>query len=102
MDEIKIEEYVQKALAEIKKAPEKLAEIAKNNEVLRKILGDDGKLSKDDLDRIVAGLKETAFVKGIVGEDGKFDKDDITRLTSDAKNLGEELIGKAKDFFEKK
>ncbi|MBR2812769.1 MAG: hypothetical protein IKD69_15445 [Solobacterium sp.] len=101
MADINIEAYVQKVVDYVKKAPEKLKEITASNETLKKFLGDDGKLSKDDLDRVMTAVKASAAVKAVLGEDGKLDKEDLARLGNEARELGENLFGKAKNLFGK-
>ncbi|MCR5795568.1 MAG: hypothetical protein K6G61_09550 [Solobacterium sp.] len=101
MAEINFEAYAKKALAAVKESPAKLKEIVSSNEALKKVLGDDGKLSMDDLARIKDMIVNSAAGKAIFGDDGKFDKDDASRILSDAKAAGEGLLTKAKDIFGK-
>ena len=71
------------------------------NEVLKGILGDDGKLTKEDFDRIAAEVKKNDVVKGLLGEDGKLGLDDLQNVANAAKSAGEGLLDKAKDLFSK-
>ena len=73
MSDINVQELANKAIEELKKSPEKLKTFAANNEVLKGILGDDGKLGLDDLQKVANA----------------------------AKVAGENLIDKAKDLFSK-
>lgn len=101
MAEINFEAYAKKAIAAVKESPAKLKEIVSSNEALKKVLGDDGKLSKDDLTKVRDMIVNSAAGKAVLGEDGKFDKDDVNRILNDAKNTGEGLLAKAKDIFGK-
>ena len=101
MYNINIEEYVQKILDTVKESPEKLKAALSNNETIKSILGEDGKLSKDDLDRVVESIKKSAAAKALLGEDGKIGKDDLDRIAGEAKKTGEDLLEKGKDFLSK-
>ena len=101
MSDINIQELATKVVEELKKSPEKLKTFAANNEVLKGILGDDGKLTKEDFDRIAAEVKKNDVVKGLLGEDGKLGLDDLQKVANAAKEAGENLIDKAKDLFSK-
>ena len=101
MDNNSIEEYAKKVLDAVKESPEKLKAAVSNNETIKKLLGDDGKLGKDDLDRVVEAVKASAAAKAILGEDGKIGKDDFERIAGEAKKTGEELIEKGKDLLSK-
>ena len=101
MSDINIQELATKVVEELKKSPEKLKSFAANNEVLKGILGDDGKLTKEDFDRIAAEVKKNDIVKGLLGEDGKLGLDDLQKVANAAKAAGENLIDKAKDLFNK-
>ena len=101
MSDINVQELATKVVEELKKSPEKLKAFAANNEVLKGILGDDGKLTKEDFDRIAAEVKKNDIVKGLLGEDGKLGLDDLQKVANAAKEAGENLIDKAKDLFNK-
>ena len=101
MSDINVQELANKAIEELKKSPEKLKTFAANSEVLKGILGDDGKLTKEDFDRIAAEVKKNDIVKGLLGEDGKLGLDDLQKVANAAKVAGENLIDKAKDLFSK-
>ena len=101
MSDINVQELATKVVEELKKSPEKLKAFAANNEVLKSILGDDGKLTKEDFDRIAAEVKKNDIVKGLLGEDGKLGLDDLQKVANAAKAAGENLIDKAKDLFNK-
>ena len=73
MSDINVQELATKVVEELKKSPEKLKTFAANNEVLKGILGDDGKLGLDDLQNVANA----------------------------AKAAGEGLLDKAKDLFSK-
>ena len=73
MSDINVQELATKVVEELKKSPEKLKAFAANNEVLKGILGDDGKLGLDDLQNVANA----------------------------AKAAGEGLLDKAKDLFSK-
>ncbi len=98
MSDINVQELATKVVEELKKSPEKLKTFAANNEVLKGILGDDGKLTKEDFDRIAAEVKKNDVVKGLLGEDGKLD---LQNVANAAKSAGEGLLDKAKDLFSK-
>ena len=101
MSDINVQELATKVVEELQKSPEKLKTFAANNEVLKGILGDDGKLTKEDFDRIAAEIKKNDIVKGLLGEDGKLGLDDLQKVANAAKVAGENLIDKAKDLFSK-
>ena len=101
MSDINVQELATKVVEELQKSPEKLKAFAANNEVLKGILGDDGKLTKEDFDRIAAEVKKNDIVKGLLGEDGKLGLDDLQKVANAAKAAGENLIDKAKDLFNK-
>jgi hypothetical protein len=101
MSDINVQELATKVVEELKKSPEKLKTFAANNEVLKGILGDDGKLTKEDFDRIAAEVKKNDVVKGLLGEDGKLGLDDLQNVANAAKAAGEGLLDKAKDLFSK-
>ena len=76
------------------------------------MLGDDGKLDKEDLkrlgDNVVEAAKDvTEKVKGsslgkaVLGDDGKFDKEDAERLANKAKEAGKDVVDAVKKMFEK-
>ena len=100
MSDINVQELATKVVEELQKSPEKLT-FAANNEVLKGILGDDGKLTKEDFDRIAAEVKKNDIVKGLLGEDGKLGLDDLKNVANAAKSAGEGLLDKAKDLFSK-
>ena len=93
MSDINVQELANKAIEELKKSPEKLKTFAANNEVLKGILGDDGKLTKEDFDRIAAEVKKNDIVKGLLN--------DLQNVANAAKTAGEGLLDKAKDLFSK-
>ena len=93
MSDINVQELATKVVEELKKSPEKLKAFAANNEVLKGILGDDGKLTKEDFDRIAAEVKKNDIVKGLLG--------DLQNVANSAKAAGEGLLDKAKDLFSK-
>ena len=93
MSDINVQELATKVVEELKKSPEKLKAFAANNEVLKGILGDDGKLTKEDFDRIAAEVKKNDIVKGLL--------DDLQNVANAAKSAGEGLLDKAKDLFSK-
>lgn len=99
MADLNIDAYVKKILDVVTGSPERLKEAASSSDALKKILGEDGKLSKDDFERILTALKASAPAKGLLGEDGKLDKGDVERITADAKNAGENLLNKAKGLI---
>ena len=101
MSDINVQELATKVVEELKKSPEKLKTFAANNEVLKGILGDDGKLTKEDFERIADEVKKNDIVKGLLGEDGKLGLDDLQKVANAAKAAGENLIDKAKDLFNK-
>ena len=101
MSDINVQELATKVVEELKKSPEKLKTFAANNEVLKGILGDDGKLTKEDFERIADEVKKNDIVKGLLGEDGKLGLDDLQKVANAAKVAGENLIDKAKDLFSK-
>ena len=80
MSDINVQELATKVVEELKKSPEKLKTFAANNEVLKGILGDDGKLTKEDFDRIAAEVKKNDIVQGLLGEDGKLGLDDLQKV----------------------
>lgn len=98
------EKKVEEVKDTVAKKAEELNEDFKASEVGKKVLGEDGKFDKEDVDRIAAKAKETG--KGVVdyvkGEDGKFDKEDITRIADDAVEAGKKVVDKVKDLFDKK
>ena len=89
MSDINVQELATKVVEELKKSPEKL----KAFEVLKGILGDDGKLTKEDFDRIAAEVKKNDIVKGLL--------DNLQNVANAAKTAGEGLLDKAKDLFSK-
>lgn len=102
-----------KALYEkLKDKPEELKNALSNNETVHELLGEDGKLSADDLSRVTACLKEIVTKNAasftdkakdvLLGEDGKFDQEDVARLANEAKEGAKGLLDKAKDLFDKK
>ena len=93
MSDINVQELATKVVEELQKSPEKLKTFAANNEVLKGILGDDGKLTKE--------VKKNDVVKGLLGEDGKLGLDDLQNVANAAKSAGEGLLDKAKDLFSK-
>ncbi len=110
MAENNLQEYTDKVLAFIKESPEKVKEFASNNELVKSVVGEDGKLTAEDFDRIsdqvkaefdktVNEVKESGFVKNLVGEDGKFDGEDVKRLANDAKEAVSGLADKVTGFF---
>ena len=46
-------------------------------------------------------MKKNDIVKGLLGEDGKLGLDDLQKVANAAKEAGENLIDKAKDLFSK-
>ena len=101
MSDINVQELANKAIEELKKSPEKLKTFAANNEVLKGILGDDGKLTKEDFDRIAAEVKKNDIVKGLLGDVVKGLLDNLQNVANAAKTTGEGLLDKAKDLFNK-
>ena len=93
MSDINVQELATKVVEELKKSPEKLKTFAANNEVLKGILGDDGKLTKEDFDRIAAEVKKNDIVKGLL--------DNLQNVANAAKTTGEGLLDQAKDLFHK-
>ena len=101
------EKEVKETLNEVKEKAEELAgkaavkagelnEQFKESEAGKKLLGEDGKLGKEDLQRIGDDLKQ-----GLLGEDGKFDGEDVQRLAGNAKEGLGKLFGKVKDLVDK-
>ena len=106
----KAKDFAEKAGKEIGKAAETAKAGAEKlfNAGKEALGGEDGKIAKDDVDRIAGQVKETAsdlFNKGkdaLLGEDGKFDKDDVTRIVDSVKETAKGAVDKAKGIFDKK
>ena len=98
LSESEIGEKAKSVFEQLKDKPEELLNAIKNSDLLRKILGDDGKLSKDDLDRIAAYLKEKLEVSAdAMGEKGE---ELLRRAQADApaaKMQAESLAERAKN-----
>ena len=59
MSDINVQELATKVVEELKKSPEKLKTFAANNEVLKGILGDDGKLRRTTSLRVFLAKTES-------------------------------------------
>ena len=104
-----------KAAAAVEKGKEKAEELGdkfKETSVGEAVLGDDGKLDKEDFKRYGEAIKEGAekagekfkessVGKAILGEDGKFDKEDVERIAKKAEETGKKIVEKIKDIVEK-
>jgi hypothetical protein len=75
-----------------------LGEKVKSSEAGKAVLGDDGKLDKEDLKKMGKSIKDE-----ILGDDGKLTGEDFTRMADDIVEGGVELFKKAKEsLFGKK
>ena len=101
------EKDVKETLSEVKEKAEELAgkaavkagelnEKFKASETGKKLLGEDGKLDKEDVSRLTEGVK-----KSVLGEDGKFDGEDVKRIAGNAKEGLGKLASKVKDLIDK-
>ena len=101
------EKDVKETLNEVKEKAEEIAgkaavkagelnEKFKESEAGKKLLGEDGKLGKEDVDRLLEGAK-----KSVLGEDGKFDGEDVRRIADNAKEGLSKLTDKVKDLIDK-
>ena len=79
-----VSEKATEALDKAKEVGANVAEKFKASSVGKEILGEDGKLDKDDLKRMGEDFAGTKVGKAIFGEDGKFDKDDVNRIKDGA------------------
>ncbi len=97
-------DFEKKAKEALNKAGDKAREMGDNfkeTKAGKSILGDDGKLGKDDLDRAGRAFAGTQAGKSILGEDGKFDKDDAERIGNSVKDAANKGINSLKDLFSK-
>ena len=95
-------EATREVIADSKEGFKQLAEEFKNTKAGEKILGEDGKLGKDDLDRMGEGFKESKVGKALLGEDGKFTGDDLKRIGGEIKETGEKAVNVVKKVVGKK
>ena len=93
-------EATKEVIAESREGFAKLAEEFKDTKAGGKILGEDGKLGKDDFARMGEGFKESKVGKKLLGEDGKLGKDDFERMGEEFKEskVGKALLGEDGKF----
>ena len=92
MSELNVQELVEKVLAYVGTDTSKLTEVLKNMDVLKSVLGDDGKLTADDLQNVVALLKDNDSVKTMLASLSE---------VSEAGEKAEGLLDKVKGLFSK-
>lgn len=99
-----LDQVQEKATEAIGKAKEIGANVAgsfKESSVGKEILGEDGKLGKDDLTRMGEDFAGTKVGKALLGEDGKFDMDDVNRIKDNAVEAAKSAVDAAKGAVEK-
>ena len=81
---------------------DRMSEGFRESKVGKKIFGEDGKLGKDDFDRMGEGFKESKVGKALLGEDGKFTGEDLKRIGGEIKETGEKAVNVVKKVVGKK
>lgn len=108
MADINIQEYVDKALEVLKDSPEQIKSLLGNVNLddIKKVIDKDEKLGKEDLDKVVKELQNNETVKKVLAEVGNIDTsklgEEAEKVLGEAEKVGEGLLEKAKDLFEKK
>jgi hypothetical protein len=96
-----VSEKATEAFGKAKEVGANVAEKFKESAVGKEILGEDGKLGKEDLKRMGDDFAETKVGKAILGEDGKFDMDDVNRIKDSAVGAAKAAVGAAKGAVDK-
>jgi hypothetical protein len=99
-----MDQVTEKATEAFDKAKEVGANVAekfKASAVGKEILGEDGKLGKEDLKRMGDDFAGTKVGKAILGEDGKFDMEDVNRIKDNAIDAAKGAVGAAKGAVDK-
>ncbi|MDO4414591.1 MAG: hypothetical protein Q4C20_05890 [Erysipelotrichaceae bacterium] len=96
-----VSEKATEAFGKAKEVGANVAEKFKESAVGKEILGEDGKLGKEDLKRMGDDFAETKVGKAILGEDGKFDMDDVNRIKDSAVDAAKAAVGAAKGAVDK-
>lgn len=108
MADINIQEYVDKAVEALKDSPEQIKSLLGNVNLdeIKKVIDKDEKLGKEDLEKIVKELQNNETVKKVLAEVGNIDTsklgEEAEKVLGEAEKVGEGLLEKAKDLFEKK
>ncbi|MBP3891078.1 MAG: hypothetical protein J6D29_02810 [Solobacterium sp.] len=103
-----LEQKAEQLVEALKEQPQKLKDLTAESSVLKEVLGEDGKLSSDDLSRVVDLAKEkfaslTEGVKAKVAEESAHNEtlknvtEGASNFASNVKTGAEDLLGKAKD-----
>ncbi len=79
-----------------------MSEGFRESKVGKKIFGEDGKLGRDDFDRMGEGFKESKVGKALLGEDGKFSGEDLKRIGGEIRETGEKAVNVVKKVVGKK
>lgn len=108
MADINIQEYVDKAVAALKDSPEQVKALLGNVDLdsIKNFIDKEGKLGKEDLDKVVKEIQNNDTVKELVAKVGNVDTsklgEEAEKVLGEAEKVGEGLLDKAKEFFEKK
>lgn len=108
MADINIQEYVDKAVAALKDSPEQIKALLGNVDLdaIKNTIDKEGKLGKEDLEKVVKEIQNNETVKKLVAEVGNIDTsklgEEAEKVLGEAEKVGEGLLEKAKDLFEKK
>ncbi len=99
LDDLKV--MAQDAVEKVKTVGTNIAETVKESNAGKEVLGEDGKLGKDDLERLGNDFKNSSVGKTLLGEDGKLDKDDLTRLGGQVSGAAKNAADTLKGFLKK-
>lgn len=88
-----LKQQAEEAAEKIKEVSETTLNAFKESETGKKIVGEDGKFGKDDMDKLANAAKEEAgkIKDAVLGEDGKFDQSDVDRLKGKAESVFNDL-----------